>query len=163
MSRNSSTAKIPLTSLPKKDERSEDYFEGTKKNSNIRRRNSGQGRNRNTRSNVSTSEVKQVDPPIKSNVEQSKNPQEQNASTSAVWNANTANKLFPNVQSAVIDRAKEEEDFNQAVLESICTAQKESEKRKKTQGSLKIHILDEDNDEWCVLQSLILLFVIIVI
>ncbi|XP_031778036.1 uncharacterized protein LOC116416014 [Nasonia vitripennis] len=127
--------KMMLRSLPKKDERVENYFEGTKKNTNnseSRTNANGSGHSENQTSSALQSQHSEI--AIQATA----------LAQSNVWNKNTVDQLFPEAQLANV----EDEQLSQAIVESICTAQQESEKRKMV-GNLKIQNLDEpDDNEW---------------
>lgn len=73
-----------------------------------------------------------------------------------VWSKDesTADKLFPNVQSVVIDRNDEEEMLTEALAESVATLQLESIKRQtifdknRWEGALYGDADDEDEGGW---------------
>ncbi|OXU29392.1 hypothetical protein TSAR_015207 [Trichomalopsis sarcophagae] len=129
--------KMMLRSLPKKDERVEHYFEGTKKNTN----------NSESRANANGSGHSEYQTSSALQSQRSEIAIQATAlAQSNVWNKNTVDQLFPEAQLANV----EDEQLSQAIVESICTAQQESEKRKMA-GNLKIQNLDEpDDNEWFV-------------
>lgn len=122
-----------MKGLPKKDEQAEDYFEGIKKNNNDSRTSANDSaQSKNQKESALQSQ------PIEATVQATAPDQP------SIWNKNTVDQLFPEAQLANV----EDDQLSQAIAESICTAQQESERRKMA-GNPKIQIPDEpDDDEW---------------